>query len=350
MKKKIFYIVIALLLVTFTVIRLKSNKEKTQQRVYQFDKEAPISVQVETLKLQNIDSDYSYSGAFEPYKETKISAEIQGEINSLLVDVGSNVAKGEALIQLDNSLLKLQVQSIELQIAGLEADVKRYTVLVNADAIQGVQLEKSELALKSAKVQKATIVEQINKTIIKSPFSGIVTAKMTEEGAFAAPGIPLLQITDISKLKFTITVPEQELSKFNLHQTSTVTTDAFFDVVLKGEVTMIGSKANNGNSYPVQFLVANTGDLQIKSGMSGNVAVANKNEQKHIVISSSSIVGTNIKPQVYIVKQGKAMLSDIVITKRIANKVVVSTGLVEGDVIVSNGFINLFDGAHVVIK
>ena len=66
------------------------------------------------------------------------------------------VSKGQPLIQLDNSLLKLQLQTIEVQIEGLEADVNRYTILAKADAIQGVQLEKAELGLKSAKVQKAT--------------------------------------------------------------------------------------------------------------------------------------------------------------------------------------------------
>jgi membrane fusion protein, multidrug efflux system len=350
MTKKIIYIGVALVLIVFTIIRLKSNKETTRKRVYQYDKETPISVQVDTLKQDNVNAEYTYTGSFEPYKETKISAEIQGKINSLLVDVGSNVKTGQAVIQLDNSLLKLQLQSVEVQIEGLEADVKRYTVLANADAIQGIQLEKSELALKTAKVQKATLLEQINKTLVKSPFNGIVTAKMTEEGAFAAPGIPLLQITDISKLKFTINLPEQEMNQFYMGQTNKLTIDAYPDIVLTGEVSMIGSKANIGNSFPIQFLVGNTPDLKIKSGMSGGVIVTDKDKQKQIIISSSSIVGTNIKPQVYLVKQGKAKLSYISISKRIGNKVVISKGLADGDVIVTNGFINLFDGANVNIK
>lgn len=350
MTKKIIYIVVALALIVFTVIRLKNNKETTQNRIYQYDKETPISVQVDTINLEELSVEYSYTGTYEPNKETKISAEIQGKINSLLVDIGSSVKAGQALIQLDNSLLKLQLQSVEVQIEGLEADVKRYTVLANAEAIQGVQLEKSLLALKTAKVQKATLLEQINKTTIKSPFNGIVTAKMTEEGAFAAPGMPLLQITDISKLKFTINLPEQKMNQFEMGQTNQLTVDAYPEIILNGEVSMIGSKANMGNSFPVQFSVVNTPDLKIKSGMAGSVLVTNKNEQKQIIIPSSSIVGTNIKPQVYKVIKGKATLTDITISKRIGNKIVIEKGLNEGDVIVTNGFINLFDGANVSIK
>jgi len=350
MKKNIIYIIVALALIVIVVIRMKSNKETTVSRVYQYDKEQAINVQAISLKLESVKNDISYTGTFEPNKETKVSADIQGKINVVLVDVGSLVKKGQAMIQLENSLLKLQLQTVEIQIEGLEADVKRYTVLANADAIQGVQLEKTILGLKSAKVQKATLVEQINKTTIVAPFSGVVTAKLTEEGAFAAPGIPLLQIIDISLLKFTVNVPEQELSQFGMNQNYSLSADLYPETVLSGKVIMTGSKANMGNSFPVQFSVNNTSDLKIKSGMFGKVELKNDSEGKHIIIPASSIVGTNIQPQVFTVKNGKASLQSITISTRFQNKVLVSKGLTEGDTIITNGFINLFDGANVSIS
>ncbi len=344
------YIGALVILIVVVAVRLKSNKHATEERMYQYDKEKPISVQVDTLQLENVGNEYSFSGTFEPNKETKISAEVQGKINSILVDVGSSVSKGQALIQLDNSLLKLQLQSIEIQIEGLEADVKRYTTLAKADAIQGVQLEKAELGLKSAKVQRATLNEQINKTTIVAPFGGIVTAKFNEEGAFAAPGIPLLQITDISVLKFTINVPENELNKFAINQSYSLTADVYSEIALSGKITMIGSKANQSNSYPVQLTLNNTEDTKIKSGMFGKVNLKNEEPVKRIIIQASAIVGTNIQPQVYIIKNGKATLQNIGISDRIQNKAIVASGLNEGDVIITNGFINIFDGANVTIK
>ena len=254
------------------------------------------------------------------------------------------------MVLLDNSLLKLQLQSVEVQIEGLEADVNRYTILAKADAIQGVQLEKAALGLKSAKVQKATLLEQINKTTIKAPFNGVVTAKLSEEGAFAAPGIPLLQITDIANLKFTINVPENDLSQFKLNQTYSITTDVYSEISLTGKATMIGSKANMGSSFPVQFSANNTSDLKIKSGMFGKVNLKNNTQERGIIISSSSIVGSENKPQVYLIKNGKSVLQNITISKKIQNKAIVSNGLNEGDVIVTNGFINLFDGANITVK
>ena len=348
--KKIIGIVAGVAIVVLVVFKLKTNKEVTQGKVYQYDKEQAINVQVDTSQLENVNAEFSYSGTFDPNKETKISAELQGKINAVLVDAGSVVSKGQTLIQLDNLLLKLQLQTIEVQIEGLEADVNRYTILAKAEAIQGVQLEKAELGLKSAKVQKATLLEQINKTTIKAPFSGVVTAKLSEEGAFAAPGVPLLQITDITTLKFTVNVPENELSKFKLNQSYSIVVDAYPDILLTGKATMIGSKANMGSSFPVQFTVNNTSDLKIKSGMFGKVILKSDNQEKNIIIPASAMVGSENQPQIYLIKNGKAVLQNITISKKIQNKVVVSSGLNEGDVIVTNGFINLFDGANVTVK
>lgn len=348
--KKIIGIVAGVAIVVLVVFKLKTNKEVTQGKVYQYDKEQAINVQVDTLQLENVNAEFSYSGTFDPNKETKISAELQGKINTILVEAGSVVSKGQTLIQLDNSLLKLQLQTIDVQIEGLEADVNRYTILAKADAIQGIQLEKAELGLKSAKVQKATLLEQINKTTIKAPFSGIVTAKLSEEGAFAAPGVPLLQITDITNLKFTVNIPEYELSKFKLNQSYSIVVDAYPDILLTGKATMIGSKANMGSSFPVQFTVNNTSDLKIKSGMFGKVNLKSDKLGRGIIIPASAIVGSENQPQVYILKNGKALLQNITISNKIKNKAVVSNGLNEGEVIVTNGFINLFDGANVTVK
>jgi membrane fusion protein (multidrug efflux system) len=348
--KKIIWIIAGVAVVGMMMFKLLSNKKTTENRIYQYDKEKPISVSVDTIRLQNFVDAGNYTGTFEPNKETKISADIQGKINAVLVDVGSYVSKGQTLIQLDNSLLKLQLQTVEVQIEGLEDDVNRYTILTEADAVQGVQLEKARLGLKSAKVQRATLLEQISKTSIKAPFNGVVTAKLNEEGGFAAPGVPLLQITDISTLRFTVNVPENDLIQFQNNQTYKINADVFPDVSLSGKVSMIGSKANMGNSFPIQFQVANTKNLSIKSGMFGKVSLSETKQEQGILIPTSAIMEENGIAKVYVIKNGKAILQSITTTKTIGNKTLVSNGLKENDIIVTNGFINLFDGANISIK
>jgi RND family efflux transporter MFP subunit len=348
--KKILYILIPLILLAIVIFKLKDNKEIAQSKIYHFDKELPLKVQADTLKLQPIDDSRYFTGAFEPEKEVKISAETQGKIVSLLVDAGSYVKKGQLLLKIDDALLKLQLQSVSVQMEGLEADVKRFTILSNADAIQGIQLEKAQLGLKSAKVQRRTILEQISKTNVYAPFPGIVTIKFAETGAFAAPGMPLLQITDISRLRLTVNVPENDVHLFDLNKNYSVKADAFNELSFSGKAILIGSKGNMASNFPVQFSINNTPDSKIKSGMFGKVLISEAIYGEGLLLPASAIVGSDIEPQVYVVKNNKAMLQHITIGQRTKNGVVVKDGVVAGDVVITGGFINLSDGAVVSIK
>ncbi len=387
--KKSLYIIIPLLLVIVIVVRLKKNKDITQQKVYRYNKEQAIHVKTQIIKEERLETVSQYTGTFEPNKETKLSAEVQGKINAIFVDAGNAVKKGQPLIKIDDALLEqqlnavnvqiqnikaevdIQLQANQIQINGLEDDVRRYKILVAADAIQGIQLEKAELqlqtaknqrnalmqksSLKNAEAQKASILTQLSKTTIYAPFNGVITAKLSEVGAFASPGIPLLQVTDISQLKFTVNVPESDLSRFNYENTYELIADVFPEIKLPGKTTLIGSKSNIGNSYPVQFTVANIPGLAIKAGMFGKLPLVNAVMQNDtipvgIIIPATAIVGSENKPRVYIVKNGKAILQNITISSKNEDKVFVSGGLKKDDILITNGFINLFDSANVIIN
>lgn len=282
MKRILSYLLPALILIGIfggIALKLKKNKAISTERVYHHTPaETPLPNRDTADTLPSTETnERSFTGVFEPNRETKISAELQGKINQIMVDAGSVVRKGQTLVQLDNSLLKLQLQSADVQIEGFTADVNRYTILAKADAIQGVQLEKAQLGLKSAQVQRATIQEQIYKTTIKSPFSGVVFAKLSEEGGFAAPGVPLLHILEIEQLRFTVNVPENDLKYFKLGQTHPVIADVFPDKSLAGKVTLIANKANMGNSFAVQLTVKNLPNHALRAGMFGKITISNHN-------------------------------------------------------------------------
>ena len=205
--KKILMFLIPIILIGVVVLKLRKNKTAATEKVYQYDKNTPIEVQTKIAVKSNVERELSYTGTFEPNRETKLSAEVQGKINSVFVDAGSYVKQGQSLVKLDDALLKQQLKTAEvmiqnlsaeteiqlqnntIQLEGLEADVQRFKVLAASEAIQGVQLEKAEIQLKSvqnqrrtlqqqsaiknAEAQRASILEQIKKTSIFAPFSSV---------------------------------------------------------------------------------------------------------------------------------------------------------------------------------
>jgi len=348
--KTAIYVSVAIITIALVIVKLKTNKSITEKNIFRRNLNEIIYVDTDTIKIANSTETQFYIGTFEPNKESKLNAEVQGKINKVLALSGERVNAGQALVQLDNTLLQLQLQTVEVQIEGLEKDVNRYTILTNADAVQGVQLEKTTLGLKAAKVQQATLKEQINKTTIKAPFSGVITGVFNDEGAFASPGVPLLQISDLAQLKFTINLPETDLKQFKINTEYQIKCDAYPEIELIGKAIMIGSKSMPGNLFSIQFLVNNTDELSIKSGMFGKVFLEKNKADKLIVIPASALIEKDNQSFVYILKNNKAVLKSIIVAESIAEKIKIKSGLQDGDLLITTGFINLYDGANVAVN
>ena len=84
--------------------------------------------------------------------------------------------------------------------------------------------------------------------------------------------------------------------------------------------------------------------------MFGKVRLSASKTGQGIVIPSSAIINNENQAQVYVVKNRKAVLQTVTTSKNIGNKTVVSDGLNQGDIVITSGFINLFDGANITTK
>ncbi|PWH85733.1 efflux RND transporter periplasmic adaptor subunit [Brumimicrobium oceani] len=345
--KKIITIVVLVGLVGITIFQLAKNKGETESIVFHYDKNKTIPVDVITAEVSNLETRQTIDGNFMANREVKLNADIQGKIEVVRVDLGSEVKKGQILIELDNSLLKLQLESVKIQEKDLEKDFERYRILTEADAIQKAKLDKIQLQLESAKIQRRTIEEQINKTTIRAPFDGTITQKFIEVGAFAAPGVPLLQLSQMNVLRFTAFVAEGEINQFSLNEEVILNADQYPQIDFSGKVVAIGSKANPAARYPVEIEVINNKETPIRAGMFGQVILDQQSIKSGVVLPLSVIQGQMDDAKVYVVKDGKAVLVNVEILSTEGASVLVGEGLKAGDKIVSRGFVNLFDGINV---
>ncbi|MCC6753148.1 MAG: efflux RND transporter periplasmic adaptor subunit [Saprospiraceae bacterium] len=345
-KRSLLITLSLLLLVAAVVFRLVKNKRTVEEAVFRYDPDKPLLVPAETLRWSQVRDTLSFTGTFEAERETRLSAEIPGKVLRVLADVGTEVHKGQALIELDAGLLRLQLRSTEIQLEGLQADVSRYAVLASADAVQGVQLEKANLGLRTAQAQRSLLLEQIERMTIRAPFNAVVSAKLVETGNYAAPGVPMMQLTDISKLRFVMNVPERQLQYFRRDQIADLRCDAC-NWKGTGKVISIGSKSGPGNLFPVHFRADNTRDQMIKAGMFGKAFLPVGPEGRVLTVPSSAVLSENGEDAIYVIEQGKAVLRPVVIGRRVGQNAIVLRGLDAGEVMISGGFLDLYDGAAV---
>ncbi|MFA7361349.1 MAG: efflux RND transporter periplasmic adaptor subunit [Candidatus Kapaibacterium sp.] len=346
MKKTIWIIVIAVIL-SLTIWKLFVNKNETEGKVYRTDQNAKIQVTTTKVSYQNLFEEKKYIGTITANRENKIASETQGKVVYVGVNEGDYINKGHVIARVDDTMLKLQLESAEIQLEGIMLDVKRYENLSKGDAIPAVQLEKTNIARKSAEVQIKTLKEQISRTTIISPFGGVVTTRLFDLGSVLGPGVPLLQLTDISVLKLNLNIPENELTRFKEGMKTEVLTEVYPGISYEGIITMVGSRGDDSHNFPVQVTIENSKTYPLKPGMFGTLKIGNTLSKTSLSIPVTALVGTIKEPKIYKVENDKVYLKDITIGVSTKDYFEVLNGLTDGDIVVIGGQINLYDGALV---
>lgn len=346
--KRILSIVVIVGVLVIIVVKLTQNKTHAENRVFQYNKETPTKVFGEVITTANKAQSKSFNGLFESRNEVKLSADIQGKIKQILVTEGQKVSKGQVLLKLDDEMLQLKLNVLETKLEGLKKDKKRYETLAEEDAVPAIKLEKTKNAIATLTAEKKTILEQINKSTLKAPFSGVLSVQFCEVGGFASPAVPLFELINETDLKFVIQVSEENLSLFsNKHSYHVQTGLAHKTISVK--LSQVSAKGGVGNNFKVEFYLNNSEGIKPK--MNGVLRFeTTETKATTVSIPSKSIIGSESHPEIYLVSNGKAVRTPISILTRNGNTLSVSGNIKQGDTVITGGFINLFDNANIKVN
>jgi RND family efflux transporter MFP subunit len=349
MKRVIIVSIIGIALIVLTIITLLGNKEKAAAKIYINDVNASVLVETTKPQLHTFDSQFSYLGTFEPNKQAMVSSEGQGKVLTVEFEEGDVVKKGSVLAKLDDEMLRLQLQTIEVNLEGQRKDEQRYRILAEQNAAPDIQLEKIELAIKGLEIQKAQVLKQIKGCTIISPFNGIITKKMIDLGSVIGTGTPVAEITDISLLKLAVNIPERDINKFKVGQKVDVTSDIKPDEIINGTIKTISPQADKTHNIKVLIEIKNNAN-ELKSGMFATATLASGTSINALSIPRKTLVGSTKSPQVYLVKNGKAILTSFNAGTVDSDFIEVVSGITETDKVVTKGQVNLKNNSNVKIK
>lgn len=345
-------IVITLLTVVFiglTVMKLLSNKNEAKKKIYIHDTTTAVLVKEVNPSIHTFESSFSFLGTFEPYRQNMISSDAQGKLIKLNIEEGDKVSQGQLLAKVDDEMLRLQLESAEISLEGQKNDDVRYSNLSKENAVPGVQVEKTKLGLRSTEVQKKQIEKQLRSTNITAPFSGVVTKKLVDLGSFIGAGTPVAEITDISSLKLTVSVPERDILKFKLGQSVEVKVDIYGDRTFNGKVSNVSVQADRSHNFKVQITVPNQ-KQEIMAGMYGSVTLGNDKSLTALAIPRKALVGSSKNPQVYVNRNGKAILTSFNAGTSDGEFIEVISGLKKTDRIIVKGQVNLQNNSNIKTK
>jgi RND family efflux transporter MFP subunit len=310
------------------------------------------SVSVVTVQKEAVEDKISAVGTLNAINDVAVLSETQGRILKVDFEVGDYVKAGSVLVEVDNELKDAAFKMAQVTYERAKKDLERYEALSIEHSISDTQIEQARWSCQSAEAQYITARRQLNDTKITTPISGIVTARYVNQGTMVV-GVPqatqIANIVDISKMKAKIFVAEKDVFQIHLGDPAEVTTDVYPQTSFVGTVFTIGSKGDEGHTYPVEILLDNS-KRQLRAGMFVTITIKAHVGAESIVIPRQAIVGSFQDAKVFVVKNKTASLRSIVAEKEIGTNVEISSGLEAGEAVVTDGQNNLSDNTQVIIR
>jgi RND family efflux transporter MFP subunit len=348
--KKVLYAVIPMLLVAGIIVILMNNKAKSDAKAKVPPPKA-LSVAVAKVSRQSVSQNLALVGTIVANREVLVASETQGRIKAVGVKVGDRISSGSVIVRVDEELKQAALANAQVNYDKAKADLERYKTLQTESqgGVSDIQVQNMYQTMKGAEASLIVARRQLRDTRITAPISGVVTARPVEIGSSLAPGSPVATIVDISVLKVKVNVPEGDVFKLHNGDRVEITTDVYPGVSFNGSVTMIGAKADEAHTYPVEITVANNAANPLRAGMFGRVQFSSIPHKQALMIPREAVVGSVKQPRVYVVNNGVAKLRDIVVGGEEGTSLEVVSGLLEGDQVVVSGQNNLRDNVQVTV-
>ncbi len=155
------------------------------------------------------------------------------------------------IAQNDHKLAKAQLESAEASVSQTETSIK---IARNSIEQRKIDFSSSRLRMKAAEANLTSANDQLRKTTIPAPLSGVVTQLLVEKGERAQPGImsnpqaTLMTIADLSVIQAELKVDETDIVNLSLGDSAQIKVDALPDDTFEGEVTEIGNSPIQSSS------------------------------------------------------------------------------------------------------
>ncbi|WP_347332321.1 efflux RND transporter periplasmic adaptor subunit [Marinimicrobium locisalis] len=247
-------------------------------------------VQVREFRARTHQPDLALQGQVEAWQQVEIIARVGGEVMNLPVEQGSLVEQGKVLVKLDAEDRQARVEQLKADLELVEAQVEASEKLRARDL--NSQIEQlgavAERARVRAELEAARLA--LRNTRPKAPFDGIFDRRFVDEGDYAQAGQRLLRFVDISRLRVSAQVSQQDVHKLEVGYPATIT--LLDNSQLKGQLTYVAAVADpETRSYYVEIEATNPERRRIAGGSAAIQIQLGEVQAHHIAPSLLSLDG-----------------------------------------------------------
>jgi len=321
------------------------------------------------VTLSKLEQIRTLSGIVAPVEATTLSFEVIGKVQSVKVNLGNSVNKGQELARLNQRSFNLSLQSAQAQLEQAQAtmteaknEYQRYEQLVEQGVVSKsgfdnakAMYHSSSSAVDVAKAQLDIARKNLQDSIMLAPYDGIITKRNIEPSQQASAGQAMFEIEGKHGLEVRIMVPENLIQELELNTILPVRFPVLPNLSLNARITEIGTRAESANAFPITVVLQNVNN-KLRAGMTAEVDFTfegtGRTGFKGLTVSvpvTALGAGLNQTSYVFVYDSlSQTVKKRLVQTENImGDQVYISDGLSDGEIIATAGVAFLKDNQSV---
>ncbi|MGO4221112.1 efflux RND transporter periplasmic adaptor subunit [Lysobacter sp. TAF61] len=320
-----------------------------------------------------------------------VSAKITGKVREVLIEEGQKVEEGQIMATLDPidadaertlasaqvGASRSQVESVRARLSEAEANARRLSTLVNQQLVSKAQYDEAIAARDSLRAELTTSERNakvagdrlhiadlgVDNTIVRAPFSGVVTAKAAQPGEIVSPlsagggftrtGIGT--IVDMDSLEIEVEVGEAFIGRVQPKMPVEATLNAYQDWKIPAEVIAIIPAADRGKATVKVRVALKTKDPRIVPDMGVRVSFLEAakpeapKQKPGVLVPAAAITSRDGKQLAFVVVDEKAQQHEVTVGRSLGDDREVTQGLSGGETVVLDPPAGLADGDRVKV-
>jgi membrane fusion protein (multidrug efflux system) len=292
-------------------------------------------------------SDYlSLTGTIEPNEVVELRAEVSGLIEEINFQEGTHVNAGQVLLRINDKELQAQLAQAETKNALAKENERRAKLLLEKEAISQEEYDVASADYRTTDSQVQLIKAQIDKTVLRAPFAGMIGLRKISKGGYITPTSDIAQLVNTSQLKVDFSVPEKYATKVKKGRPVSISVQN--DTVLHAAYV-----------YAIEpILEASTRTLRVRAmidnskenlipGLFVNIVFPMDQLEDAILIPAEALIPVQNGKTVFVMKDGKAREILVESGARTNDDVLITKGLFIGDTVLTSGVMSLREGSSV---
>lgn len=304
-------------------------------------------VQLETLRLQQVPVLSEVSGTVRPVERALLAAKVMGVVAELPVSLGQRVKAGDPLLRINAAEIAARVAQAKSQLNLAQRDLERERDLLQkqASTAEMVRSLEDRYNMTFEMVKEAEVM--LGYTVLKAPFDGVVSRKMTNAGDLAAPGMPLLEVEGTDRFEIEANVPESLALRLAVGEEA----DVRIATSAQGFKARIAEISPSSDAFARNVLVKLSvpSEAVVRSGQYARVTLAT-DSQKLLLSPASSVSVLGQMERVFVAKEGRAVLRLVKTGAHRGEQVEILSGLADGEQVLVQVPTGLVEGQPLEVK